>query len=117
MATVPASQPYGRSASPGAASSKPVLAVRASSLRNECWGGAAAAQRGRGVRPPPAAANQRAGPASPGPPARGVCEDALLVAECQSRGAVAVVPAATREDAEHRTSGAGRSVRDGKVKS
>lgn len=79
-------------------------------------GGAAAAWRGRGVRPPLAAANRRAGPARPGPPARGVCEDALSVAECQSWGAaVAVVPAATGVDAEHRTRGA--ALRDGKVKS
>lgn len=70
-------------------------------------GGATAARRGRGVRPPLAAANQRMGPARPGPPARGVCEDALSVAECQSWGAVAVVPT-TQADAEHRTSGVGR---------
>lgn len=54
--------------------------------------------------PPPGAANQRVGLSRRGPPAGGVCEDALPVAECLSRGAVAVVPAAAAAagaDAEH----------------
>lgn len=66
------------------------------------------------------APNQRVGPTGRGPPAHGVCGDAFLVAECLSRGTVAVVPAAAavavaaaaRADAEHRTRallrGAGR---------
>lgn len=89
-----------------AASLPEPLGQRASTHR--AGGGAAAAWRGRGVRPPPVATYQRAGPARPGPPARGVCEDALLVAECQSWGAVAVVPAAAGVDAEHRAPGTGR---------
>lgn len=107
MATVPPSQPSCWSASPrGSEPDRALHGQRASALSP--GGGATADRQGRGVRPPLAAANRCMGPARPGPPARGVCEDALSVAECQSWGAVAVVPTATQTDAEHRTSGAGR---------
>lgn len=101
MATTPASQPASPRASEAARDAR---AARLSAPRPEtiCSPGA----RGGASALPPAAANQGAGPARLGPPARGVCEDALAVAECLSRGAVAVVPAAAAAapaDAEHRT--------------
>lgn len=100
MATAPASQP----ASPRA--NERAQDARATPCGPRCLG--LICGRGSGAEhPPPAgAANQRVGPAGRGPPAHGVCEDALPVAECLSKGAVAVVPAATaaaRADAEHRT--------------
>ncbi|ELK09521.1 Adenosine kinase [Pteropus alecto] len=100
MATAPASQPASPRVSEWAQDASAALhGPRSPGLIS-----------GRGLgaeRPPPAGApNQRVRPTGRGPPAHGVCEDALLVAECLSRGAVAVVPAAAaaaRADAEHRT--------------
>lgn len=107
MATAPASQP---------ASQRP--GEQARDARAACRGrrrpGLVSCSPPGAERPPlPDAANQRVRPARRGLPARRVCEDALLVAECLSPRAVAVVPAAAaRADAEHRTlallRGAGR---------
>lgn len=103
MATMPLAGPLaGQLARVAASLPEPRLQLASG---RSAGGGATAARRGRGVRPSLAAANQRAGPPRSGPPARGVCKDALPVAECQSRGAVAVVPAATRADTEHRARG------------
>lgn len=111
MAPAPASQPASPRASERAQDASAALhGPRTLALISGRWRGA--------ERPPPAGApNQRVGPTGRGPPAHGVCEDALLVAECLSRGAVAVVPAAAAAaaagaDAEHRSRvllrGAGR---------
>nr|XP_031538172.1 adenosine kinase isoform X1 [Vicugna pacos] len=98
MATAPASQPT----SPRA--SEPARDTRAACSCPRPPGLVSGPRSGAERPPLPGAANQRARSARRGPPARGVCEDALSVAECLSPGAVAVVPAAAaRADAEHRT--------------
>ncbi|XP_040591910.1 adenosine kinase isoform X2 [Mesocricetus auratus] len=111
MATVPASQPSGRSASPRGG--EPGRAAPAASLGSQGRGRGCGGPAGAG-RPPSSASGQsvRGASSTPGRPRAG-CVRTRSVAECQSWGAVAVVPAAAAAvaaaavDAEHRTSGVG----------